>query len=289
MAGEVNGEIHPARRIWTILEPLHDVVYFAPGVRDAGVSIGLKGFWMTYFAFRAAPLGAVGAGTAVATFANFQPGMVAKALPGAWSHATPEQCLRARLSVSGEALRAVGVNADACAKAVELLAPAVARADPTGRPLFAANAELGLPTEPVAALWQLATALREHRGDGHIALLLANGITGLESHLLQVANGRFPGEQLRSVRGWSAEEWAAAADGLRARGLLDVHDGLTEAGTELLGAIEARTDDVAWQSALASLGTDGAAAVAEVLQPSVDALWSSGILPEVNPTGLKPR
>ena len=52
---------HPARRLWATLETIHDVVYFAPGVRDAGVGLGLRGFWMTYFAFRAAPLGAVGA------------------------------------------------------------------------------------------------------------------------------------------------------------------------------------------------------------------------------------
>jgi hypothetical protein len=51
---------HPARRLWATLETIHDVVYFAPGVRDAGVGLGLRGFWMTYFAFRAAPLGAVG-------------------------------------------------------------------------------------------------------------------------------------------------------------------------------------------------------------------------------------
>ena len=50
---------HPSRRLWAALEPLHDVVYFADGVRGAGIALGLRGFWMTYFAFRAAPLGPV--------------------------------------------------------------------------------------------------------------------------------------------------------------------------------------------------------------------------------------
>ena len=81
--------MHPARRLWTALEPLHGVVYFAPGVRDAGIGIGLRGFWMTYFAFRAAPLGPVGAAPVVATFAGFEPSMVFKALPDAWSRAAP--------------------------------------------------------------------------------------------------------------------------------------------------------------------------------------------------------
>jgi hypothetical protein len=55
--------IHLARRIWMTLEPLHDVVYFDAEVKQAGVAVGLRGYWQTYFAFRAAPPGAVTAGT----------------------------------------------------------------------------------------------------------------------------------------------------------------------------------------------------------------------------------
>ena len=85
---------HPARRLWAALEPLHDVVYFADGVRPAGIALGLRGFWMTYFAFRAAPLGPVPAPPVVAVFAGFHPAMVAKALPDAWSRTTPAACPR---------------------------------------------------------------------------------------------------------------------------------------------------------------------------------------------------
>src|SRR6266516_1365278 len=73
---------HPARRVWASLETLHDVIYFADGVRPAGIALGLRGFWMTYFAFRAAPLGAVPAAPVIAAFGGFHPAMVAKALPG---------------------------------------------------------------------------------------------------------------------------------------------------------------------------------------------------------------
>ena len=108
---------HPARRLWATLETIHDVVYFAPGVRDAGVGLGLRGFWMTYFAFRAAPLGGVGAEPAIASFAGFESGMVAKALPDAWSRTTPEACLDARRSVSVDALTAAGIDESSCAAA----------------------------------------------------------------------------------------------------------------------------------------------------------------------------
>jgi hypothetical protein len=57
--------IHRARRIGTTLEPLHDVVYFGAGTKEAEVEIGLRGFG-TYFAFRAAPLGPANTGTVMA-------------------------------------------------------------------------------------------------------------------------------------------------------------------------------------------------------------------------------
>ena len=45
---QVNADL--ARRMWRATEPYHAVVYFAPEMRDACAAIGLKGFWMGYFA-----------------------------------------------------------------------------------------------------------------------------------------------------------------------------------------------------------------------------------------------
>jgi hypothetical protein len=280
-----NAVMHSARRLWTTVEPLHDVIYFAPGIRDSGKAIGLRGYWMTYFAYRAAPLGPVGPGPVIATFAGFKPSMVAKALPDAWSRAAPEVCLDARLAAAVAALRSAQVDEDACARAVALLTPVMAAADATGRALSAANAALTLSDDPVAAIWQLTTLLREHRGDGHVAALVAAGLTGLEAQQLQVALGRYPAEVMRGIRGWSAEEWAAATAGLRKRGLLD-GSGLTDAGRELLADIEVRTDAAAWNGALAPLGEAGVSEVIELLRSSVDAVYATGMLPEQNPTGV---
>jgi len=283
--------VHPARRLWATLEPLHEVIYFAGGVRPAGVALGLRGFWMTYFAFRAAPLGPVAAAPVIATFGGFHPAMVAKALPDAWSRTTPEACLAARATVSTAALREAGVDPQACGRAAALLGPVAAAADPTGRPLFAANAalgEAGPPGDPVGRLWQLATTLREHRGDGHIAALVGEGISGLEAHLLQAADGRFPESVIRPVRGWSEEEWAGAARALRSRGLLTAGTvpGLTPHGQTVLTTIESRTDERAWTGGLAPLGEPGVEEVVTLLQPSVRAVQATGMLPEINPTGL---
>jgi hypothetical protein len=279
---------HGARRLWASLETLHDVVYFAPEVRDAGLRLGLRGFWMTYFAFRAAPLGPVGPAPAVATFAGFHPGMVAQALPDAWTRTSPQACLEAREQVSAAALRDSGVDPVACRAAVDLLFPAIAAADPTGRPLFAANADVPLSDDPVGSLWQVATTLREHRGDGHVAALVACGISGLQAHLLQVAAGRFPADVIRAARGWSEPDWAAATGQLRQRGQLtqDSTPALTETGRGLLGQIEARTDDAAWTGALTAIGETGIDEVNSVLRASVAAVRDGGLLPAINPTGL---
>ena len=62
-----------SRALWVAAESIHAVTYFAPGCRAALRDAGLKGFWAGYFAARAAPLGAVGAGPVTAAFANFHP------------------------------------------------------------------------------------------------------------------------------------------------------------------------------------------------------------------------
>lgn len=276
----LNAVMHAARRLWTTLEPLHGVMYFTPEVRTAGKAIGLRGYWDTYFAFRAAPLGPVTAPTVVAMFAVFEPAMVARSLPSAWSRASVETVLAARSSVAGEVLRGIGVSAQACAEAVAKLSPMTLSA--TTRPLGAANAALPLPSDPVEALWQIATTVREHRGDGHMAALLTNGLSGLEATHLQLPTTGFGSEDMRQVRGWSSEEWTAARSSLVTRGLLS-DDGLTDEGRAVMTAVEDLTDSLSWQGGLSAVPVDE---VVSVLAPSVAAVWDSGLLPAVNPIGV---
>ncbi|WP_330228863.1 hypothetical protein OHA40_22535 [Nocardia sp. NBC_00508] len=283
--------IHPARQIWATLEPLHDVVYFGTGVKEAGVGIGLRGYWQTYFAFRAAPLGAVTPATVQALFAGFHPDMVHRALPEAWERATPQRCSAARLDLVTGLLRGIGADEAVCARAVELLAPVQRAADPTGRALFAANAALPLPADPVAGLWQLATSLREHRGDGHVAALLTHGLTGRQALVAQVAAGKAPESVMRPARGVSEAEWAEAFDELRARGVVDgepITPTLTSSGAELLARVEADTDEAAWTGALAVLSSDAMAELTASLEPLVRTVQRA-VVPPLNPVGMGQR
>ncbi|MFJ3895382.1 hypothetical protein [Streptomyces sp. NPDC090083] len=278
-----------ARTVWQVLEPLHAVTYFAPESREANHAVGMRGFWMGYFATRAAPLGAVAAGVVEAAFFNFHPAMVRRAIPDAWSFATPEAVLRARAEAATAALRRVAPSAaDAAAKLVPLLERTVTVADGAGRPLFAANRGLPTPEDPVGALWQAATALREHRGDGHVAVLTAEGLDGCEAHALFAACEGVPTAILRDNRGWSEADWRAATDRLTTRGLLESSGHPTAEGRGLRAHIEARTDALAvWP--YHALTQREAAQIPVLLSPLADEVLTSGTIPFPNPMGLPAR
>ena len=228
------------------IEPLHSHLYFAPEHDERFSALGLKPGRMSYFAGRAAPMGAVGAGVVTATFYNFSPSLVAHMIPRAWTLASPEQVLAARLDAARASLTRLLGEEDArsgeVAELADLLRAACEVPTPEGRPLYAGHADLPWPEEPVLALWHAATLLREYRGDGHIAALLHAGLSGLEALITHTATGRgFTEPAARATRGWGDEEWAAGCAALADRGLLD-DAGLTEDGESLRAHIEAQTD-----------------------------------------------
>src|ERR1022692_1609682 len=96
-----------ARRMWTLFEPVHGVTYFAPEARGAFEDAGLRGFWRGYFAGRAAPLGAVTAAPVTASFYNFAPPMVSRALPAVWQLISPQRALDVRRAGAVAALSRV--------------------------------------------------------------------------------------------------------------------------------------------------------------------------------------
>ena len=240
-------EAGPGRRCHDAVSPLHSAMYFAPEPGDALTALGLERGAMAYFAGRAAPLGAVGAGVVAATFSNFNPEHVARHLPAAWAAAAPEAVLAARLRGADgtlrRLLRAPVLASKEVAEAAELALRAAEGCRREARPLYSANADLPVPEEPHLAMWHAATLLREHRGDGHVAALAVAGLSGIEALVLHNATGTtVTSAVLKQTRGWSEQQWAAAGDRLRERGLLDEAGEVTKTGTVLRGEVEALTD-----------------------------------------------
>lgn len=255
-----------AGRAHRATDPLHSLIYFVPEAEQEYVAIGLRPGRMGYFASRSAPMGAVSAGVTAATFYNFNPEIVARVIPRAWTLASPEAILAARLRVADLALRRLlgpAVDAPELFEAVELAREATVGLPAEGRTLFAAHADLPWPEQPHLALWHAATLLREYRGDGHLVALQTAGLSGIESIVTHTATGYgFLEGPAKLLRGWSDEQWSAAVDALRARGLMDA-EGLSAEGFALRERVEAETDhlDAApWQR----LGPDRTARLIEL-------------------------
>jgi hypothetical protein len=239
VAPQLAGRAHRAT------ESLHSLVYFAPEAEQRFTAIGLRPGRMGYFASRSAPMGAVSAGVTVATFYNFNRELVSRFIPRAWGLASPSDIITARLSAADLALRRLLGEAAASPQVGELAELAREATDglaPEGRALFASHAELDWPDEPHLVLWHAATLLREFRGDGHVMALQAADLSGIEAIVTHTATGRgFLEAAAKALRGWSDEQWSAAIDGLRARGIMDA-TGLTAAGSALREQVEAETD-----------------------------------------------
>jgi hypothetical protein len=237
-----------ARRLHKLVEPIHLVTYFSDEPTDALLALGLRNYWDGYFAGRAAPLGRVPAEVVDAVFYNFARGEVARHIPRVWDTATPEAALAAREQGSVAALRRIlGDLADTpgLARAAGLATKAATSAPTQGRALYAALRALPPPDEPVARLWHAATLLREHRGDGHNAALVAAGIGGTQAHVLHALSENIPAHKFGRIHHLPADQLAKVVDEMQARGLIDACGWLSDAGQATKDRIESLTDDLA--------------------------------------------
>ena len=227
------------------------------------------------------------AGAVEATFANFAPAMVRRAIPDAWDYADPSELTAVRCAAAAAALRGVVPGIERAAGALNAdLARAIDAGDAIGRPLFTANRDVAAVDDPVAQLWQHCTTLREHRGDGHVAALAAAGIDGCQAHLLLAADQGVPAEVFVDNRGWDPEHQQRATDGLHRRGLLG-DGGLTDAGRQLRHDAEATTDALA-AAPFEALDAERRAQLLDALDGPAEAVQRSGIVPFPNPMGLPP-
>lgn len=237
-----------ARRMFELVEPIGVIPYLADEPAEEMFTLGFTNYWDTYFAGRAAPLGATRAEVVDALFYNFAPGEVARHIPKVWSITTPEAAFSARQVGCVKALRRIlgeHVETPEVTRAAELLIWAAVSAPWAGRPMYAALLPIPTPTEPVALLFHAATLLREHRGDGHIAALMAEGVGGLEAHVLLALDMGMPAEKFGRIHHLPSGQLAAVIDGMHRRGLIGDDGWLSEEGRGCKQRVESLTDDLA--------------------------------------------
>jgi hypothetical protein len=259
------------------------MIYFTPHRAEAYAQVGITHQRMAYFASRSAALGPASAETVIATFFNFSPPIVSRAIPAAWDVASPARVLAARLDAADRSLRQAWPDEIASPQvrdAADLARRAAERAatQPQGRPLFAAHAGLPWPDPPHLVLWHALTLLREYRGDGHVALLLTEGLDGLGALITHAATGAIAAESLRTSRAWSEQEWAAGVERLQNEGWLAEGPelALSDAGQRLRQSIEDRTDQLAVYP-YEAIGEDGCARLRELTTPLSAAVMAADL------------
>jgi hypothetical protein len=221
-------------------------------------------------------LGVVPAEVVDALFYNFAPGEVARHIPKVWRITTPEAAIAARRRGCASALRRIlgdRVESFDLARATDLLTRAATSAPYEGRPMYAALRAIEVPEDVVVRFFHAASLLREHRGDGHISALMAEGVGGLEAHVLLALAMDMPAEKFGRIHHLPAAQLAAVIERMRDRGLVQDDGWLSEAGRAVKRRVEALTDELAAPPyrALAPGDLDELAGYLESIKPLLDA------------------
>ena len=147
-----------------------------------------------------------------------------------------------------------------------------------GRPLFAGLASLPFPPEDHLMVWHAARLLREHRGDGHVAALVVEGLGRVDALVVHAAMAPGFGEGLRRSRRWTVEQWNASMASLRLRGWItsDEVPTFTPDGRSRREWIEDRTDQLA-ALAFEPIGNAGVERLIELGAKFTAALESGGM------------
>lgn len=258
-----------ARRFHALLEPVAATVFFVPEATDEYARLGLNAV-QGYFCSRAAPMGRVSPAVVVAAFYSFHPTVVSANLR--WDIAGPDAVVAARTRAAGEAMRRLLTDENGSlpdvGRALDVLRGAVGACGFAGRPLAAAHAALRWPEDAATALWHASAVLREHRGDGHIAVLVSHGVTPAEALVLDAAYAKRKPPAYFAFHGVPDAETSVARARLQDRGYLDAGGSLTDGGAKFREMIEMETDRLA-APAYTALSEDDREGAIRLLDPLV--------------------
>lgn len=240
----------PARRFRDAIEPIAMHSVWSRTTNEAQAALGLD-FMTGYVMGRASLMGQPEPGVVAAAFAVFEPAMVQGAYEAARGLCDRDELWATRTKATTASLTEVLDGADVTAVA-DALQAAVSSASLVGRPLFAGLVGQEWPSDPVGRLWRACELAREHRGDSHVAVCVANGLDPIEMNILTEIWVGMPIGSYTATRGWSPEDIAATVERMREKDWLE-GDGLSQEGAAFRGAIEEDTDMLT-QSIIDSLG-----------------------------------
>jgi len=230
----------PARRLRDALEPIATQGWWSRAAGERMNALGID-FLPGYVWGRAASLGEPPPALVAATFGVFEPGLVGSVYDVGVASVARDDILAARADGGAASVGAVASDAECEAIAGPLL-DALDGLDGLGRPLFSGLRSLPVPSSPGGRLWRAAELVREHRGDGHLAVLVCAGLDAAAANVFTERWLGFGLGEYSGTRGFGPEALAAAVRNLNERGWMDGDD-LTNDGREARAAIEAATDE----------------------------------------------
>ena len=281
----------PARRLWCALEPIHAVAQYSPEPVEARRALGLEDPVASRFVDRLAPLAPLDPRVRLAVAGWHVGSALERTILRGAGRVRSETLRPTMLHALDQAFwRIYGtdlIRADELVSASQLARRVAERADCRSRPLAASQQCLDWPTFPHLVLWQAASVLCEHRAAGRKAVLISEGLTALEGHVLDVAQGVSSDEAVRLGHGVSRSGWETAVSGLSERGLVSNGAKLTSSGAVLCASIDDRTDLTARQP-LTALSDAEVERLFRLLAGFTTAVQASGDLDMPMALGLPP-
>jgi hypothetical protein len=172
----------PARRLRDALEPIATQGWWSRPAGERLTALGVD-FFPGYVWGRAAALGTPTAAVVAATFGVFDQDLIAAVYESGSAAVSRDDILDARADGGTAGVASVATEAECAALADPLLA-ALDSLDALGRPLFGGLRALPVPSSGAGRLWRAAELVREHRGDGHLAVLVGAGLGAVEANVL---------------------------------------------------------------------------------------------------------
>jgi hypothetical protein len=245
--------MEPSRALAAALEPVIGQVYFAPECHANYVALGFaassaqaNGVALpdgpAYFTSRGSLLGQVPGELVAAAFAVFNPQAVVPSVTFGWTLTDATTICRARdAGAIAQLERILGASPAGVGRARELLERLTSPLRPEGRPLYAGVLAQPTPDTDLGAVWRLGDMLREFRGDSHTAAWISADLDATEIGLLSELYWGLPMRSYSRTRAWTTEQFDAAHERLKSRGLVD-DIGFTPHGHGVREQIEHDTD-----------------------------------------------
>jgi hypothetical protein len=242
------------RRLGGALEPVIGQVYFSPECHAAYAELGFSpsqheadGVALpdgpAYFTSRGSVMGQVSGHVVASAFAVFDPEAVVPSVTYGWQLTDAATICDARdRGAIGQLERILGNEPEGRDRVAELLVRATDGLKVEGRPLAAGVSGLPDPDHPLGVIWRRGDLLREYRGDNHTAAWIGADLDATEIGILTELYWGLPARSYSRTRAWSDEQFDAAEERLRSRGLLTAESTFTDAGRELREQIEVTTD-----------------------------------------------